>query len=100
MPRSYAAGAAALAVLLLAGCGGDDLGDKPDLPDETPALWNPCDVLDARLVEREFGSVATEENGTDTAPDCRLFDRLRSGRHWPCRTAHDEEKQRRGLFSP
>ena len=58
MPRSYAAGAAALAVLLLAGCGDDDLGEKPDLPDETPALWNPCDVLDAAFIEKTFGTVA------------------------------------------
>jgi hypothetical protein len=79
MPRSYAAGAAALAVLLLAGCGRDDLGKKPDLPDETPALWNPCDVLDPHFVEREFGSVTTEENGTDTLPECRFKPEEASG---------------------
>jgi hypothetical protein len=70
-PRPYAAGAAALAALLLAGCG-DDLADKPDLPDETPALWNPCDVLDAAFVERTFGTVAVEEDGEPAQPDCRF----------------------------
>ncbi len=64
---------AALAVLLLlAGCGGEEVGEKPDLPDETPALWNPCDVLDPELIERAFGSVATEESGTPEAPECRF----------------------------
>ena len=72
MPRSYAAGAAALAVLLLAGCGGDDVGEKPDLPDETPALWNPCDVLDAAFIEKTFGTVAEEEDGEPAQPDCRF----------------------------
>ncbi len=69
----------ALALLLLAGCGGDDLGKKPDLPDETPALWNPCDALDARFVEREFGSVTTEEHGTPTEPECRFKPEEKSG---------------------
>ncbi len=58
--------------LLLAGCGDEELGAKPDLPDETPALWNPCDVLDARFIEREFGSVTTKDEGSATAPDCRF----------------------------
>jgi hypothetical protein len=62
-----------VAVLLLAGCGdGGEVGEKPDLPDETPALWNPCDVLDPAFVEQQFGSVATEEHGTETAPECRF----------------------------
>ncbi|MDZ5619208.1 hypothetical protein [Nocardioides bizhenqiangii] len=65
---------AAVAVLvLLAGCGdGEDVGEKPDLPDETPALWNPCDVLDARFVEKNFGTVAEESNGEPTQPECRF----------------------------
>ena len=64
---------AGLAVLvLLGGCGGDDLGDKPDLPDETPALWNPCDVLDPGFIEHTFGAVAEEENGEPTEPECRF----------------------------
>jgi hypothetical protein len=61
-----------LGVLTLAACGGEDLGEKPDLPDETPALWNPCDVLDPAFIERQFGSVAEEEHGTETAPECRF----------------------------
>lgn len=73
------AAVAALVPLTLAGCGGEDLGEKPDLPDETPALWNPCDVLDARLVERLFGSVTTEESGTPTQPECRFAPDEESG---------------------
>ena len=69
----------AAAALLLAGCGDDDLGAKPDLPSETPALWNPCDVLDARLIEKAFGSRTTEEHGTPTAPECRFKPEERSG---------------------
>jgi hypothetical protein len=61
-----------LAVLPLAACGGEDVGEKPDLPDETPALWNPCDVLDPAFIERQFGSVAEEEHGTETLPECRF----------------------------
>ena len=61
-----------VAVLPLAACGGEDLGDKPDLPDETPALWNPCDVLDPAFIEKTFGVVATEEDGDPTAPECRF----------------------------
>lgn len=65
--------AVAAAALLLAGCGGgDDVGEKPDLPDELPARWNPCDALDARLVERLFDSTTTEDNGTAAAPECRF----------------------------
>lgn len=73
---------AALAVLtvLLAGCGDDDaVGEKPDLPDETPALWNTCDVLDPRFIEREFGSVTTEEHGTAALPECRFKPEKESG---------------------
>ena len=73
-------GAAVAVLLLLAGCGnGEEVGEKPDLPDETPALWNPCDVLDARFVEREFGSVTTEEPGTETLPECRFKPEEASG---------------------
>ncbi len=61
-----------LGVLLLAGCGDDDLGEKPEFPDETPALWNPCDVLDAAFIEETFGTVAQEEDGEPTEPDCRF----------------------------
>lgn len=66
------AAALAPAVLLLAGCG-EDVGEKPDFSDsEKPALWNPCDVLDAEWVAREFGVRTTEENGSPTAPECRF----------------------------
>jgi hypothetical protein len=64
--------AAVAALVLLAGCGGEDLGDKPDLPDGTPALWNPCDVLDPAFIERAFGAVAREEDGEPTKPECRF----------------------------
>jgi hypothetical protein len=60
------------AAALLTGCGGEDVGEKPDLPDETPALWNPCDALDPAFIERQFGSVAEEEHGTDAVPECRF----------------------------
>jgi len=76
--RRSLAGIAALATLLT-GCGDDQVGEKPDLPDETPPLWNPCDVLDSRLVEREFGSVASEESGTAAAPECRFKPDEKSG---------------------
>lgn len=62
--------AALVVLLLLAGCGGDELGEKPDLPDETPALWNPCDALDPAFIERTFGTVAEEQNGEPAAPEC------------------------------
>lgn len=65
--------------VLLTGCGDDEVGEKPDLPDVTPALWNPCDVLDARLIEREFGSVASEESGTPSLPECRFKPDEKSG---------------------
>ena len=66
-------------ILLLAGCGDDKVGAKPDLPDETPPLWNPCDVLDPALIEKTFGSVATEESGTPEAPECRFKPDEQSG---------------------
>jgi len=71
--RRCLAGGAALAVLLLAGCGdGDEIGEKPDLPDENPALWNPCDALDSTFIEQTFGTVAEEDDGEPTAPLCRF----------------------------
>jgi len=69
----------AVATVLLTGCGGDHLGAKPDLPTTTPALWNPCDVLDAPLVEKAFGSHTQEEHGTPTVPECRFKPEKRSG---------------------
>lgn len=71
MPRTYAGVVVAAGVLLLAGCG-DDVAPKPDLPTETPALWNPCDVLDAGFIEKQFGTVATEDDGEPTVPRCRF----------------------------
>lgn len=78
MVRPHAAGVAAVAVLLLAGCG-DDVAPKPDLPTEIPALWNPCDALDAAFIEKQFGTVATEEAGEPTAPVCRFVPEERTG---------------------
>ena len=70
--NGYSKPAAGL-VMLLAGCGdGEEVGEKPDLPDETPVLWNPCDVLDARLIEQTFGTVAEEDDGEPTLPECRF----------------------------
>ena len=61
----------ALALPLLAGgCGGDDGDPEPSAPSPSEALWNPCDALDARGVERAFGGRVTEENGTPTSPVC------------------------------
>jgi len=59
----------ALALPLLAGCGGDD-GPPPAAPTPTQALWNPCDALDAKGVGQEFGGPVTEEDGTPTSPVC------------------------------
>ncbi|GAA1514532.1 hypothetical protein [Nocardioides humi] len=58
--------------LLLAACGGEEVGAKPELPTETPALWNPCDALDAAFVKEQFGVDATEHAGTPTKPECRF----------------------------
>ena len=52
----------ALAASLTA-CGDDEVGAKPELPTETPALWNPCDALDAAFVRKHLG-VATNRNIT------------------------------------
>lgn len=71
--RTTAALLALLApALLLAGCGGDEVGAKPVQPSETPALWNPCDALDARFIKAQFGSDTTEHDGASTAPECRF----------------------------
>lgn len=59
-------------VMLLAGCGDDEVGAKPDLPSETPALWNPCDALSVAFVKKHFGTTATKDAGTDSAPECRF----------------------------
>lgn len=67
------------AVLLLAGCGAEEPAPDPGLPTETPALWNPCDVLDARFVENAFGTVAEEIDGEPTAPQCRFAPEEKSG---------------------
>lgn len=69
----------AVAVLLLGGCGGGDVGPEPDLPTKTPALWNPCDAIDAGLVQDAFGTVAKEQDGTPTAPQCRFAPKESSG---------------------
>jgi hypothetical protein len=58
--------------LALAACGSDDGGAKPTFPSEAPALWNPCDSLDAALVLKAFGSRTKEQDGTPTQPDCRF----------------------------
>ncbi len=71
---------AAFLLLFLSGCGEDDkVGEKPDLPDETPALWNPCDALDAALIEKSFGTVAEENDGEPTDPECRFAPEERTG---------------------
>jgi hypothetical protein len=71
--RTHAA-ALALALLLLpllAACGDDDdSGPPPEAPEQTEALWNPCDALDAAGVGERFGARMTEEDGTPTSPSC------------------------------
>ncbi len=54
---------------LAAGCGDDD-GPPPAAPTPTEALWNPCDALDAKGINRWFGTSATEDAGTPTSPSC------------------------------
>ncbi|WP_370288997.1 hypothetical protein [Nocardioides sp.] len=76
-----AAGAVVLATTM-AGCGGgDDVGPKPSLPSETPALFNPCDGLDAAQVTTAVGSTTplTESAGRPTSPECRFFPPKGSG---------------------
>lgn len=66
-------------VVLLAACG-EDVGDPTDFSaSEKPALWNPCDAIDATFVEEHFGSVAEEKNGTPTKPECRFVPDEASG---------------------
>lgn len=60
------------APLLFAGCGGEEVGARPSLPTETPALWNPCDGLDTDFVAEQFGVRATKHAGTPTSPECRF----------------------------
>lgn len=74
--------AAALLVvpaLALAACGEDEVGAKPEQPTETPALWNPCDALDAAFVKKHFGATTTEDDGTPNDPDCRFAPAESSG---------------------
>lgn len=56
----------------LAACGDDDVAARPELPTETPTLWNPCDALDATFVKKQLDVATTEEDGTATAPQCRF----------------------------
>lgn len=77
--RTTAAVALAAMPLLLAGCGGEDVGAKPDLPTESPARWNPCDALDTAFVKKHFGSTTTEHAGTPTTPECRFAPAKDSG---------------------
>jgi hypothetical protein len=79
MRRAITAAAAAVPLLLLAGCGEDGVGAKPDLPTETPALWNPCDVLDAQFIEQHLDTVAEENDGEPSAPQCRFAPAAESG---------------------
>lgn len=64
---------------LVAGCGNDDVGAKPDLPSETPALWNPCDALDVAFVKAQFGATTTKYAGTASSPECRFAPAKGSG---------------------
>lgn len=74
-----AIGGLAVGALLLGGCGDGDPAAKPTLPTETPALWNPCDAIDPGLVQDAFGTVAKEEDGTPTQPECRFAPSEKSG---------------------
>lgn len=62
----------AVGALLLGGCGGDDTSSKPPMPSATPPLWNPCDAIDSDLVQDAFGTVAKEQDGTPTQPQCQF----------------------------
>ena len=72
--RTTAAAVVVLPLLLgvLSACGDGDESAKPDLPTEKPALWNPCDAIDAAFVKTHFGATATEHAGSSTAPECRF----------------------------
>ncbi len=60
------------AAALLTACGGEEVGAKPTLPSETPALWNPCDALDVAFVKAEFAVDAVKHTGTPTKSECRF----------------------------
>lgn len=60
------------AAMLLTACGGEDVGAKPTLPTETPALWNPCDALDVAFVKEQYDVDALEHAGSPTSPECRF----------------------------
>ncbi|MFC5729187.1 MULTISPECIES: hypothetical protein [Nocardioides] len=77
--RTRWAAAAVLPALVLTACGEDEVGAKPELPTEPPALWNPCDALDASFVEKHFGATTTEHDGTPQAPECRFAPAKESG---------------------
>lgn len=62
----------AVVMLLLAGCGDDGVGAKPEPPTETPALWNPCDALTTAFIDKQFGATTTKYAGTPSAPECRF----------------------------
>lgn len=72
MPRRILATALTLPGLLLAGCGDDGIGAKPEPPTETPALWNPCDALTTAFIAKELGATTTKHAGSATAPECRF----------------------------
>ncbi|MEQ6899888.1 hypothetical protein [Nocardioides sp. YIM 152588] len=84
-PRLRSRAAVAVPLLLvglagLAACGGeDDAAPTPDLPTETPALWNPCDALTEAFVKKQFGAETTKKDGTPTEPDCRFAPEADSG---------------------
>ncbi|NHA00886.1 hypothetical protein G5V59_15780 [Nocardioides sp. W3-2-3] len=84
--------------VLVAGCGNDDVGAKPDLPSETPALWNPCDALDVAFVKAQFGATTTKYAGTASSPECRFAPAKDSGE--PALSANYQPLQRhpRGLL--
>lgn len=73
--RVLAGAAGALLVLPLAACSGDDTDAAPGEPptfdtSDAPALWNPCDGLDAEAVSQAFATRFTVRRGTPTAPIC------------------------------
>ncbi|GAB2979429.1 hypothetical protein [Nocardioides montaniterrae] len=72
--RWVAAAAALPLTLTLAACGSDggDASARPTFPTQAPALWNPCDALDAAMIDKAFGAHVKEADGTPTAPDCRF----------------------------
>ena len=71
--------AAVAAVLLLAGCAGDD--EPTSLPTATPTepLWNPCDSLEVTEVGAWFDARFTQDSGTPTAPVCTFTPEAEGG---------------------